>query len=194
LVPKANGGNYGGGQDRPFFKSLVVKTLLSSLAEKLTTPVHLVLGAEYSDCVELVAIKEGDALQVAFPIPSDLHQSVIEIAQEQNCPVTWLDVSTAAHLGLEQMPADFWDNQMIKQDRLLTITFLGPAALKYLTIYRAVGKDDERAADLLRSLSPAAGDLAKIAKWLRDEKLFSHHHGEKIMKILSSVRDEGGMN
>mgnify|MGYP001417365563 CR=1 FL=1 len=82
---------------------------LVCLGELLDEAAHLVICDEESSLVEVIAIKQGNELVDAFPLPVAVQGAAIEVAQKFSMEPNWLDIMTAGRLELSQLPEDFWE-------------------------------------------------------------------------------------
>jgi len=161
---------------------------LECLGDLLDETTHLVICDERSWCVEVVAVKQGDEILDAFPLPMEVQGAAIEVAQKLSMKASWLDVTTAGRLELTQLPDDFWEG--VEERSLgenLTVTFLGRAGRKYLHFYRAVREGGKGDLSDLKGLELAPNELAQVTQWIRVEGLFDHRSGETMMEILAGL-------
>ena len=152
-------------------------SVLSRIAETIEESVHLAVHELPDAGIEVVAIRVAGEWSDAFPLPFDIQSAAAEAGVH-------LDTSTVARVELSQFPEDFWkDETMVKLGEQLSVTFLGSSARKYLRVYRAVRMES---LEHLGGESWAPMELAKVAKWLREERLFDHRSGPAIMAALSA--------
>lgn len=152
-------------------------SILSRIAQALEVPVHLALHELAKEGMEVVAIREEGEWRDAFPLPLEVQSAAAEVG-------VYLDTSTVARVELTQFPEDFWNDETeVKFGDELTVTFLGSAARKYLRVYRAVRTES---VEHLGGENWTPAELAKVAKWLREERLFDHRSGPALMAILSA--------
>ncbi|MEJ6582209.1 MAG: hypothetical protein QNL33_13390 [Akkermansiaceae bacterium] len=151
--------------------------VFNQIAEELAELVHLAVHELQDGELEVVAIREAGEWRDAFPLPFEVQSAAAEAGVN-------LDTSTVARVELTQFPADFWkDETEVKFGARLTVTFLGSSARKYLRVYRAVRTES---VEHLGGEAWSPSDLAKVAKWLRDERLFDHRSGPAIMAALGA--------
>lgn len=163
-------------------------TALESLGELLDEKTHLVICDEESSLVEVIAVKQGEEVIDAFPLPMEVQGAAVEVAEKLSLEASWLDITTAGRLELEQLPGDFWDGVVDRSiGGSLTVTFLGRAGRKYLHFYRAVREEGEGDLADLKRLALKPTELAQITQWIRVQALFDHRSGETIMEILTEL-------
>ncbi|YCM46002.1 hypothetical protein V2O64_08235 [Verrucomicrobiaceae bacterium 227] len=154
--------------------------IFKRISEELSEAIHLAIHELSDGGLEVVAIREGGRWSDAFPLSGEL-QSAAAAAE------MILDTSTVARVELRQFPEDFWEGEVeVQFGDCLTVTFLGSSARKYLRVYRAVRTES---VEHLGGENWAPVELAKVAKWLRDERLFDHRSGPAIMAALSAGPD-----
>ena len=154
--------------------------VFEQIATVLNSGVHLAVHELPNGDLEVIAIREGDQWCDPFPLPLEVQSAAAEAGVH-------LDTSTVARVELAQFPEEFWrDETEVRFGDELTVTFLGSSARKYLLIYRAVRTES------VESLSGEIWtplELARVAKWFRDERLFDHRSGPAIMAALNAGPD-----
>lgn len=161
---------------------------LVCLGELLDEVAHLVICDEESALVEVIAMRKGNELLDAFPLPIEVQCAAVEVAQKFSMEPNWLSIRTAGRLELDQLPEDFWEGAEERPvGENLTVTFLGRAGRKYLHFYRAVREEGKGDLDDLKRLALKPPELAQVTQWIRVEGLFDHRSGETIMKILTEL-------
>lgn len=161
---------------------------LECLGELLEEAAHLVVCDEDSSLVEVIAVKQGNELLDAFPLPMEVQGAAMEVAEKLSMKANWLDITTAGRLELKQLPEDFWEG--VNERSIggnLTVTFLGRAGRKYLHFYRAVREEGKGDLGDLKRLALKPTELAQVTQWIRVEGLFDHRSGETIMEILTEL-------
>jgi hypothetical protein len=156
------------------------ESVLQQVSEALEEPLHVAIHELVDGGIEVVAVRQESQWADAFPLPMELLSAAGEAG-------VLLDTSTVARVELAQFPDDFWDD--LTESRFgeyLTITVLGRSARKYLAIYRAVRTETT---DHLQAESWTEPELARVAKWLREEQLFDHRSGPAIMAALDAGPD-----
>ena len=115
--------------------------LLDDLGKTLATQggshSHLVI-AEIANTHEVIAIGLQGARQEGFPLPPDLYQAIIEIAEKRALPITWMQASFSMIVPQEKLPLDFFDDEQTTTHHGLSIHHLGRSGLKYLALFEAV--------------------------------------------------------
>lgn len=150
--------------------------ILLQIGEALQVPLHLAVHELPGGEIEIVAIRTESGWSDAFPLPLDLQSAAAEVE-------IILDTSTVARLELRQFPGEFWDDQVtLKVENSLTVTLLGRSAQKYLRVYRAIRTEN---IEIISNHEWTPVELARVAKWLRVERLFDHRSGAIIMAALT---------
>ena len=161
---------------------------LVCLGGLLDEAAHLVICDEESSLVEVIAMKRGNELLDAFPLPMEVQGAAVEVVQKFSMEPNWLNIMTAGRLELDQLPEDFWEGVEERPvGENLTVTFLGRAGRKYLHFYRAVREEGKGDLDDLNRLALKPPELAQVTQWIRVEGLFDHRSGETIMEILTEL-------
>lgn len=151
---------------------------LQRLSEELEEAAHLVVWIS-GERFEVVAIA-GEAYEDAFPLPLPVQAAAAEAG-------LILDTSTAARLEIERMPDDFWtDLTVIDYGAQLRVSLLGRAGTKYLEVFHAVRSGDEEDREL-PDLALDAGELLLVTRWLREEGVFDHRNGDRMMEVLTRL-------
>lgn len=150
---------------------------LIRLAGRLDEEVHLAVCEFCQGGFEIVAVGSEAGWQDAFPLPV----SVQAAAAEEG---VLLENRMAARVELSQYPEDFWEDvsEHVYEGGLRT-SVMGRSAQKYLRVYRAVSRGETAG---LVDLGLTQLELARVAKWLRDEKLFDRRNGAEVMAALLS--------
>ena len=156
------------------------ESILQKVSETLAEPLHVAIHELDGGGIEVVAVRQENGWVDAFPLPMELLSAAGEAG-------ILLDTSTVARVELARFPVDFWDDLTERCfGGNLTITVLGRSARKYLAIYRAVRTETT---DHLQAESWTGPELARVAKWLREEQLFDHRSGPAIMAALDAGPD-----
>lgn len=153
---------------------------LQKLGEQLEAPAHLVVW-EAAGRFEVVAVEDG-GFNDAFPLPLHVQSAAAEAGMI-------LNTTTAARLEIEQLPEDFWE-QLAETGYgdLLTVSVLGRSGCKYLEVFHAVSAGGNYDRTGLKEMKLEEGELLKVVRWMREQKLFDHRSGDVMMEILTQIR------
>ena len=153
---------------------------LQKLAGHLEEPAHLVVW-QTTDRFEVVAVGD-DGFKDAFPLPFHVQSAAAEAGMI-------LNTTTAVRLEIERLPEDFWE-QLEEADysERLKVSLLGRPGRKYLEVFHAVSAGAEYDLTSLKKVRLNEVELAKVARWMREKKLFDHRSGDVMMEILTQIR------
>lgn len=152
---------------------------LQKLAGELEDSAHLVVW-EAVGRFEVVAVGD-DGFKDAFPLPIHVQSAAADAGMI-------LNTKTAARLEIEQLPEDFWEQlEETEYSELLKISFLGRPGRKYLEVFHAVSAGAEYDRTSLEEMKLNEVELLKVARWMREQKLFDHRSGDVMMEILTRM-------
>ncbi len=87
-------------------------------------------------------------------------EAAAKVARELRLPTNWLNASTSLLMvPFDQLPAEIWSD-VLERDygTSLRVGFVGRSGQIYLKMYPAVGREEERDLEDLRSLDPSSSE------------------------------------
>ncbi len=132
--------------------------------------------------VDLLALRSGDELGSAKPMPAALDAARNRVARDFSLPADWLNPGPTDLLDLG-LPEGFID-RLERRDygRALTIYFASRYDQIHFKLYVLVDQGPGKHEDDLRALSPTEEELVAAARWSR-----SHNPSEGHARILGEV-------
>lgn len=115
--------------------------------------------------VDVVAIREGDALLAADPLPPELLAARARVSRDFGLAEDWINSGPAGLVELG-LPRGFLDRVKTRSYRTsLTVHFASRLDQIHLKLYALVDQGVGRHEQDLRALNPAAEELAQAARW-----------------------------
>lgn len=117
--------------------------------------------------VDLVGVRQGDAILPADPLPEPLAVAGQRVARDFRLPDRWLDAGPTSLLDLG-LPAGFVE-RLHRRDYgpALTVFFALRLDQVHLKLYALVDQGPGKHEDDLRALEPTRGELLAAARWSR---------------------------
>jgi hypothetical protein len=117
--------------------------------------------------VDLVALREGETIRSAHPLPADLLTARDRVARDFGLPVSWLNDGPAdlVRFGLPDGFLDRVDRR--SYGRFLTVLFASRFDQVHFKLYATVDQGPGRHEADLRALDPTAEELIAAARWSR---------------------------
>ena len=151
---------------------------LKKIGQFLPEEMHLAICPFDVHRFEVIAVRNHQDWEDAFPLPLDLQNACAEAE-------ILLENRLASRLELSELPDDFWEEKHeLRITRFLKVTLLGRSAQKYLRVYRSVGEVDLH---FIEDFGFSQRDLADVARWLREANLFDYLVGDQVMKVLGDA-------
>jgi hypothetical protein len=170
--------------------------LLSALGEQLAAAGHryelVVIGGSgllalgiierSTRDVDLLALRSGDELDSAEPLPAHLEDARDRVARDFSLPADWLNPGPTDLLELG-LPNGFVD-RLERRDYgdSLTVYFASRYDQIHFKLYAMVDQGPGKHEDDLRALSPSEEELLAAARWSR-----SHDPSEGYAQVLGEV-------
>jgi Nucleotidyltransferase of unknown function (DUF6036) len=132
--------------------------------------------------VDLVALRSGDELDSAKPLPANLEAARDRVARDFSLPDDWLDSGPTDLLEFG-LPEGFI-NRLERRDYgdSLTVYFASRYDQIHFKLYALVDQGPGKHEDDLRALSPTEVELLAAARWSR-----SHDPSEGYERVLRDV-------
>jgi uncharacterized nucleotidyltransferase DUF6036 len=132
--------------------------------------------------VDLLALRSGDELGSAKPMPAALEAARNRVARDFSLPANWLNPGPTDLLDFG-LPEGFID-RLERRDygQALTVYFASRYDQIHFKLYALVDQGPGKHEDDLRSLSPTEEELVAAARWSR-----SHDPSEGYAQILGEV-------
>jgi hypothetical protein len=119
--------------------------------------------------VDILARRDWDGgVDVAFPMPNELKEAALQVADELRLGRTWLNSAASMHFpDLHLLPASFWQELETRDyGHHLRISFVTRSGQIQLKIYAALNQAEARDFEDLRALAPNARETEDGLRWL----------------------------
>lgn len=117
--------------------------------------------------VDLLALRVGDQLVKADPLPADLVVARNRVSRDFGVPETWLNASASSLLDLG-LPDGFIDHLETKgYGEALTVHFASRLDQIHFKLYALADQGPGKHESDLRSLEPTRDELIRAARWTR---------------------------
>jgi hypothetical protein len=132
--------------------------------------------------VDLLALRSGDELGSARPLPGELEAAGNRVARDFSLPASWLNPGPTDLLDFG-LPEGFIE-RLERRDygQALTVYFASRYDQIHFKLYALVDQGPGKHEDDLRALSPTEEELWAAARWSR-----SHNPSEGYEEILRNV-------
>lgn len=139
--------------------------------------------------VDLLALRAGNELNSAKPLPSALEAARDQVARDFSLPTDWLNPGPTKLLELG-LPEGFID-RLERRDYgdSLTVYFASRYDQVHFKLYALVDQGPGKHEDDLRALSPTEEELLAAANWSR-----SHDPSEGYAQMLRDVLTHSGVD
>jgi hypothetical protein len=118
--------------------------------------------------VDVIALREMDALEKADPLPQDLQKASDRVARDFGLQDGWINAGPASLMDLGGLPEGFLDRVETRQfGRGLTVLFASRFDQIHFKLYALVDQGAGRHEQDLRALSPTPDELVQAARWTR---------------------------
>jgi hypothetical protein len=170
------------------------------LAARGSAPVWLVVGGgsallvqhlstRPTKDVDVMALREWEGNVIsAYPLPSALKEAAATVAAELRLGADWLNSAASLHgLDFSQLPHRFWrDLDTRDYGDHLKISFIGREGLIMLKFAAALGRDQRRDIEDLRSLQPTRLETEESLRWVL-RHLHDRENHPKIPTLLQEI-------
>lgn len=156
--------------------------VLSALGEQLATTgteIHLVvvggsgllaIGAvqRTTQDVDVVAIRRGDALHCAEPLPASVVDAARLVARDFVLDPDWLNAGPTGLLEITGLPAEFSSRSLTRDyGPVLRIDFASRLDQVHFKLYAFASRSELRDESDLQALNPSPEELRAAARWIR---------------------------
>lgn len=150
------------------------------------------LGDRPTTDVDLVALREGETLRSARPLPADLVVARDRVARDFGLPASWLNDGPAdlVHFGL---PEGFLDRAERREcGPSLAVLFASRFDQVHFKLYATVDQGPGKHESDLRALEPTEQELIAAARWSTTHDP-SEAFRDQLVRVLRSfgVEDAG---
>ncbi len=139
--------------------------------------------------VDILALRNwnGD-VDVAYPMPENLMEAAVQVADELKLDGNWLNSASSLHFpDLHLLPASFWQELETREyGDYLKISFVTRSGQIQLKTYAALNRAIPRDLDDLRTLAPTATETETAVRWVL-EKMPVLSHRDKLPEILTHL-------
>jgi hypothetical protein len=136
--------------------------------------------------VDLVALREGDTVRSAHPLPADLITARDRVARDFALPVSWLN-DGPADLVRFGLPEGFLDRAERRHyGRSLTVLFASRFDQVHFKLYATVDQGPGKHETDLRALEPTEQELITAARWSMTHDP-SEGYRSQLVQVLRSL-------